>query len=390
MQKKKVLFLIHTLGAGGAEKVLVNLVNHMSKKYDVTVMTVIDTGIFKTQLSKDVRYKTMFKIPFHKEKNQNSGSLLNKTSRLKSLMAKFYSFIWKYMPVNLLYKIKIKEEYDIEVAFLEGICAKIIAASPQNSKKYSWMHVDIINENKSDRVFKNIRVEKECYQKFDKIVAVSEEVRKQFIKKFDYDSSKIVVKHNAINAEEIVKKANESFDDLDNGNFEIVSIGRLSNQKGYDRLLEVVKKLKKDKINFHLSIIGVGPKEEELKQYLIDNKLEDYVTFKGFKSNPYPYLKNADLFVCSSRAEGFSTVACEATILGVPIVTTDCSGMEELLGDSEYGLITKNNSNSLYEGMKKILNDKKLYDKYKKQIVKIKNRFSIEKSVKEIEEMFGD
>ncbi len=389
--KQKVLFLIHTLGVGGAEKVLVNLANHMSDTYDVTVMTVIDTGIFRMELNHRVTYKTMFKIPFLKNhKKEESGSLLDKTSRKKKILAKCYSTIWKYMPTKILYWLKIKEKYDIEVAFLEGICAKVIAASNQHSKKFAWMHVDIINENKSDAVFRNQKVAKSCYEKFDKIVAVSEGVQKQFIKKFNYNPKKVVVKHNAINTSEILKKANEKLSIKIPKEFKLITIGRLSKQKGYDRLLSVVKKLKDDHILFHLWILGVGPKEQELKQFVIENQLQDCVEFLGFQSNPFPYLKIADLFVCSSRAEGFSTVACEATVLGVPIVTTDCSGMKELLGDNEYGLITDNNEKAFYIGLKEILTNSKKYNHYKQKIQEIKNMFDIDVSVKQIEEMFGD
>jgi len=389
--KKKVLFLNHTLGAGGAEKVLVNLVNNMSEEYDVTVMTVIDTGTFKKDLGPNVTYKTIFKIPFKKENNnEQSGSLLNGTSKIKKIAAKCYAFLWKIMPTKLLYCLTVKDKYDIEVAFLEGICAKIISSSNQNSKKFAWIHVDVINENKSDAVFANINSAKKCYDKFNKIVCVSNQVKKQFVKKYKINEDKVIVKHNAINATEILEKASKKIDIKIPKEFKLVTIGRLSKQKGYDRLVSIANKLKKDKIPFHLWIIGVGPKEQELKQYVEDNNLANEVEFLGFKSNPFPYLKNADLFVCSSRAEGFSTVACEATVLGIPIVTTNCSGMEELLGKSEYGLITDNSENALYKGLKEILTDEKKYKHYKKQINKIKDSFDISNTVKEIEEMFGE
>lgn len=390
--QKKVLFLIHTLGAGGAEKVLVNLANNMSSKYDITVMTVLDTGIHKSSLNGSIHYKTMFKIPKLKKSNgeNTSGSLLNKTSKKKKMLAKFYSFIWKFMPTKLLYKIKVKEKYDIEVAFLEGICAKIISSSNQNSKKIAWIHVDMINENKSDAVFKNIDLEKKCYEQFDKIVAVSNEVKNSFIKKFDFDDSMLEVKHNPIDVDEIISKSKEKIEEKFSKKFNLVTVGRLSKQKGYDRLLRVAKKLNEDGIKFNLTIVGIGPKEDELKSFIKENNMDSYVNMVGFKKNPFPYVKKSDLFVCSSRAEGFSTVACEAAVLGIPIVTTSCSGMDELLGNSEYGLITENNEEELYKGLKKILTDKNLFEHYKKQIKKLKDTFDIKTSVLKIEELFGD
>lgn len=388
--KKKVLFLIHTLGAGGAEKVLVNLVNHMSDTYNVTVMTIIDTGVFRREISPKVTYKTMFKIPFMKEKEQASGSLLNNANPLKKQLAKFYSFIWRYMPTKFLYRWKVKEKYDIEVSFLEGICAKVIASSKNDSKKYAWIHVDLIHEKKSEKFFLNRKQESNCYNQFDKIVAVSENVREQFIKKFNYSEDKIVVKYNAIHDKDIMEKAIVPIKIKEKTKFTIISVGRLSIQKGYDRLLKICKKLKEETFDFELWILGVGPEEENLKNYIEKNHLENMVFLLGFQSNPYPFMKCADLFVCSSRAEGFSTVASEAAILEIPIVTTDCSGMRELLGDSDYGLITENCSDALYKGIKKMLLDKQLFNRYKKQIVKAKNRFSLDKSVKDVEEMFGE
>lgn len=393
---KKVLFLIHTLGAGGAEKVLVNLVNNLDrKKYDITVMTVIDTGIYRDELISDIKYKTMFRIPSFlnrkKEKNNESGSLLNKTSKKKKLFAKIYSFFWRWAPVRLIYKWKIRTKYDVEVAFLEGISSKIISASNQKSKKYSWIHVDLLNEKKSENVFRNRKSEKKCYQKFDKIVTVSNTVKEQFVKKFDYNEKDVIVKYNVINDEEIISKSFEKVEKLkDNDGLKIVTIGRLSKQKGYDRLLEVALKLKQDNLKFSISIIGIGPKEDELKEFVKNNDLSDYVNFLGFKKNPYPYLKQADLFVCSSRSEGFSTVASEATILGIPIVSTECSGMHELLGENEYGIITKNDTESLYIGLKDIICDQKKYKYYSEKIKLRKEFFSLENSVKNVESLLGD
>ena len=159
MTKKKVLFLIHTLGGGGAEKVLVNLVNNLDrKKYDITVMTVIDTGIYKSALKSDIKYKTIFKLPPTNKKKKNvqiSGSLLNGSSKKKWLI-NLYTKFWQKAPLRLIHKLFIGNGYDIEIAFLEGISAKIIANSSNSSaKKYAWIHVDLLQQHKSKNVFSN-------------------------------------------------------------------------------------------------------------------------------------------------------------------------------------------------------------------------------------------
>lgn len=391
---KKVLFLIHTLGGGGAEKVLVNLANNMDKtKFDVTVMTVINTGIFKESLDESVNYKYIFNVPkinFGKKKNNNnkSGSLLGKSSKIISFLGRVYSNMWKYMPVKFFYKIFITDLYDVEVAYLEGICAKIISGSKnKDSKKISWIHVDIINQRKSEFVFKNIQEEKKCYDTFNEIVCVSNVVKEQFIKKLDISCDKVSVKYNPIDSKEVISKSQESVLDLKKPNkFVFCSIGRLITQKGYDRLLKVHNDLINQGFPHELWIIGEGNKKVQLEQYITDNKLHGSVKLLGFKENPYKYLKMADAFVCSSRAEGFSTVASEATILGIPIVTVDCSGMKELLGNNnEYGLVTKNTEEDLLEGMKLYLENKKLYDHYSKQIKIRSNMFDLNELIKDIE-----
>jgi glycosyltransferase involved in cell wall biosynthesis len=395
MERKKILFLIHTLGAGGAEKALVNLVNNMNyKKYDITVMTVINTGKFRNDLNQNIQYKTMFNIPIlnNKEETKNvSGSLLNKTSKKVNIISKIYQLFWKMFPAKLIYTIFIKEKYDVEVSFLEGICAKIISNSTnKKSKKIAWVHVDLLNENKSEKFFKNIREEKKCYNKFNSIVAVSNIVKESVIKKYNIDFDKVLVKYNPIDINEITNKANDNINMEISKKIKLISIGRLTSQKGYDCLLRIAKKLKDDKIDYELWIIGVGPEEDNLKKYIHENYLSNYVKLLGFKENPYKYLKIADLFVCSSRAEGFSTAVSEAIILGVPVITTDCSGMRELLGDNnEYGIVTKNDEKSLYEGLKSLLLNNKKYQHYLKKIKLRKNMFDINRAVNEIEEMFG-
>lgn len=395
--KKKVLFLIHTLQIGGAEKVLVNLVNNIDKsKYDVTVMTVINTGAFRNELDNDIKYKTIFNIKFlngnrsksKKSNNKTSGNLFDKTSKIKNFLSILYKLFWKIIDCQKIYEKYVKDDYDIEVAFLEGVAAKIISKSTnKKSKKYVWLHVDLIKERKTEGFFKNVEEEKNTYNSFDKVVGVSKFVIQQAIEKYNLDTNKTIVKYNPIDKNEIQKKAKEDID-IKKQRFTMVTIGRLSTQKGYDRLLRVVKKLNKDGLEFDLWIIGVGAEEEKLKKYAEENKLLN-VKFLGYQDNPYKYINCADMFVCSSRAEGFSTVVSEAVILEKVIVTTECSGMREILGEnSEFGVICKNNEEDLYYAIKEIMVSEEVRNKYQEKIKKRKNIFDIKQSVREIERLF--
>lgn len=387
--KRKILFLIHTLGGGGAEKILTNLVNNIDKNlFDVTLMTVIDTGVFKKDVAQDVTYKTMIPLPKNQKAN-DSGSLLKKKSIFLGKLIQLYTRFWKYIPTKWVYKIFITEKYDVEVAFLEGICAKIIANSTnKHSKKISWIHVDLENQHKSQQVFKSLWEEKQTYDRFDAIVCVSEYVKAQFQKMFTVHG-KLVVKYNPVDVREIIQKSSNPPDEKNlRRKFTVCSVGRLNAQKSYIRLLECHKRLIQDGIDHDLWIIGEGTDRKNLTAYIESNGLNDSVRLLGFKSNPYCYMKNADLFVCSSVAEGFSTVATEALVLGLPVVTTNCSGMQELLGDSEYGIITENSVDGLYEGMKRILQDQELYCQYKTKARARSQMFDMRNAINEIQCLF--
>lgn len=391
-KKKKVLFLIHTLQVGGAEKVLVNLVNNMNKeKFDITVMTVINTGAFRKELDKDIKYKTIFDIKILNQKNNKSGNLYSNGSKIKKVLGKIYQFVWRHLDCKKIYKKYIKEDYDIEIAFLEGISAKIIANSNnKKSKKISWIHVDLLNERKTEKFFKNRDEEINTYDKFDKIICVSEFVKKQLEKKTNINKEKIIVQYNPIDVEYIEKLSNKKINDIKKEKFTLIGIGRLSIQKGFDRLLRVVKRLNEEKYNFALWIIGVGSEETKLKEFIKNNDLNN-VKLLGYKKNPYKYIKNADLLVCSSRAEGFSTVVSEAIILQKPIITTDCSGMKEMLGDNnEYGIVCNNDEEALFLEIRNILSNKEQYNYYLNKVKERKNIFNLKKSIERIEELIGE
>lgn len=384
---KKILFLNHTLGVGGAEKVLVNLANGLDKtKYEVTVMTVIDTGIFKNDLNPSIKYKTMFKIPFNLNNSTQSGSLQANSNIIKKILKKFYQFFWRHVNCEKIYKKFIKESYDYEIAFLEGICAKIISSSNnQYSKKYVWLHIDIINENKSDAFFKCLEEQKKCYNQFDKIVCVSDVVREQGIKKLQLNPSKYIKIYNSINSDEIKTKA--TLFKVEKELFTFTTVGRLASQKGYDRLITASKKLMDEGYKFKVNIIGEGPDEIKLKKMVDESDLSDTICFLGFQSNPYPYIKGCDVFICPSRAEGFSTVASEAVVLHKACLVTNCSGMSELFGtNGEYGYLMDNSDNGIYQGMKEIINNKELIEKLEHKSKENANRFNLQNSILLLEE----
>lgn len=369
--RKKILFLVESFAGGGVEKVFIDLINNIdNQKYDITVMSIWDYGIRKKDLRDDIKYKSIF-------------------PRIKGISRIFHNFVEK-SDGRLLYKLGIREKYDIEIAFIEGRATKIIGASTnKESKKIAWVHVDLSVGHWTDKVFKfNTEIERQYYKNFNEIICVSNSVKEGFISLFGDDFKNIQVKYNPIMIDEVINKSQEPVTDIERSDKPLlVTSGRLNSQKGYDNLLEVCNKLNLDGLDYELWILGEGwgrPQLEELiEKYNLNN-----VKLLGYKENPYKYIKMGDIFVCSSRNEGFSLVIGEAMILGLPIISTNCSGPNELLNFGEFGILVENSVDRLYLEMKKILEDKKLIYEYKNKSIERREFFNYEKRIKEIEELF--
>lgn len=366
---KRILFLIHDLAQGGAEKVLVNLVNNMDHtKYDVTVLSLFGGGINEQFLSKDVRLINCFKRPIR-------GN----------------SHIMKLFTPKQLYNYFIKEHYDIVVSYLEGPCARIVSGcTDQNTKIVSWIHIEQKNSKRAAASFRNYAESMKCYSRFDKIICVSDAVKKDFLSIYPMETA-VDVLYNTNESEQIMILAKEPVSKctFHEEEFKIIGVGKILSNKGFDRLARIHKRLKDEGYPVHTYILGIGPQQEEIEKYLKENKLTDSYTFLGYQINPYKYVAKSDLFVCASHAEGFSTAATEALIVETPVCTVEVSGMREMLGDNgEWGIITKNDEESLYEGIKRLIDDPKLLNHYKNMASVRRKIFSTEKTVYDVEEMF--
>lgn len=365
---KKILFLIHDLSVGGAEKVLVNLVNNMDKEqFDITVMTLFDVGINKQFLNPHIKYKSCF------EK-----------------MVRGNSHLMKFLSPRQLHKWLIKERYDIEVAYLEGPCARIISGCPyRDTKLVSWIHIEQKTKKRAAISFRSEKEAMECYNKFTKIIAVSEAVKKDFLSVLPI-SVPVEVFYNTNESEKIVALSKETITDIifKESEIKLVGVGKLLESKGFNRLVEVVYCLVKEGYAIHLYIMGVGPEKENLENDAKKKGIEEQITLLGYQTNPYKYVSKCDLFVCASYAEGFSTAATEALIVGTPVCTVEVSGMKEMLGENnEYGVVTENNEEALYQGIKELISTPEKLTHYKKQAEIRGKDFSKEKTVQAVERM---
>lgn len=365
----KILFLINTLGGGGAERVLVNLVNNMDKtKFDITVETMFAGGVNRGLLDKDIKY-------FCKNK----------------LGIKGLSKIIKYIPAKILYSYYIgNKDYDIIVAYMHGAPTKVISGCNNSKiKKVTWLHYGDPKKGTFFDYWVNEKKAINAYEKLDAIVGVSQSVSNAFSQYTKFKEN-IVTLYNTNDTKKIIDMAHEDIDiKIDKMYPLFCCAGRLVSQKGFDRLINVTSRLKDEELKFRIIIMGLGPEEKKLKQLILDKDVSDYIKLVGFCNNPYSVMKKSDYFILSSREEGLATVITEAITLGLPVVATDVSGVQEVLGNNnEYGLVVENSEDGIYEGLKKFLKNKELTEKYRSIAKERAKKFDTKHTVKATEDFF--
>lgn len=373
MKKKRVMFLIESMVVGGAECVLLHLVNNLDlAKYDITVLSVFKNSVYPG-------YNCQFSesLPAH----VNYSYLINNENPIKY---KLFNIAFNRGCKRILHKLLIGNSFDVEIAWYEGLPTTFIAhSSNKSSRKLAWLHYGdgFSNLTSSQR----LQYQKE-YVIFDQIVGVSNGVCKNFRERIG-KTFPLITRYNILDDVSIRNKA-RAFKVDRPAVTTFITVGRLIQVKGYDRLLQVCGKLKNEGFRFNLWMIGEGSEHDHLMEIVQKNNLELEVSMLGNKDNPYPYMLSADWFISSSFAEGFSTVLTEACILSTPMISTRCAGTSELIGEnSEYGLMAVNSENGIYEKMKMVLEQPCLHEKYVEKTVMRSKYWKKENLLKSIEEI---
>lgn len=367
--KKKILFLIPNLQHGGAEKVLVNLVNNLDpSKYDITVQTLFDVGVHRDGLKPHIRY-----IPGLRHQFRGNSTIV------------------KCFPATFLWKLLVKEHYDIVVSYLEGPTSRILSGcTDAGTKRIAWLHIELGSPQIAAIGFRSPREALAAYNSFDKIIAVSKNVRECFLSQLPV-TTPIQVLYNTNETEQILELTQHTPKDpcfCPEKAVSVCSVAKLTKTKGFDRLLRVHKRLLEEGHKHHIYILGIGEEQTALERQREELGITDSLTLLGFHKNPYQYVSRCHLYVCSSHREGFSTAVTEALIVGTPVVSTNCSGAKELLGENnEYGVVVDNSEEGIYQGMKRMLSDPELLAHYKKQAKLRGSFFSRTQTVRAVEEM---
>lgn len=377
---KHILFINGHLNAGGVERSLADILKHMDyTKYAVDLLLLEDTGDYASELPSEV--KVLFR-----DLHNTYGGVASSVRRCLAardwmcLRLRFLFLLRKILGSRALKSAATlllgEHHYDCVIGFRPGICSDLAAYSVQTDRKITWWHHGEFNVDCA--TYGNM-----C-SKMNAIAVVSQSCKAMLQEKLPELESKLVCIPNMLDAVAIGQKAGNS--PYTGDMLHIVSVGRLAPEKHFENVFPAAKALRQAGIAFAWHVIGDGPERSKLEMLIAENDLKDHVILDGSKTNPYPYMKYADLFVHPSYVESQGLTVLEAMALGVPCVVTKSLGPCEFLEDGVNGLLTEQSPESLAEEVLAILNDKKLYQHIKEN-TKCPEQFGPERVMKQIETM---
>lgn len=340
---KKIAIFQNELSMGGIQKSLVNLLNQIDHdKYEIDLYLFSKENFFNDKLPKKLNIIYLKKLPY--------------VSRFV-----FFSHLKRFKHY------KIDKKYDIAIDYNSYDQGCALACLNTDAKEHiMWVHNDVDREHKNDYKYRTLRFFfKSKYPHFDKFVCVSKGLIEPFKKlnKIKHDNFEVIP--NLVIADEIINKSKEKVDlKVDPNKYNLVSVGRFVIQKGYDILINDMKEVVSKRDDIHLYLIGDGNQRKKLEDLVKKNKLEDYITFLGSKSNPFKYEKLMDGFVLESRYEGQGIVILEAKILGLDLIIPD--RLSNYIEDVPF---TSDVVSTLVSLKKKKKKEKNMLDSYNKNII---------------------
>ena len=369
---KSLLFLMPSLPGAGAEKVLIEILRHIDyTQYNVSLFLEYREGVYL----QDVPDKVSI-IALHGPNNLWFQRLHRRLVE-RGWYAPFHELVYRRMFLSLLRG----KRYDTIISFMEGSAVKFHSYIFDKGKRnISWVHIDFQQKHWSLDFFRDAEDERQCYEKMDKIIFVSNDAKTGFDSLFHLSAEKYAVHYNIIDADRI-RRLSQMCTAEQKKRFTICMLGRLNTQKRHDRAISVAKTLKELGYDFELWIIGDGELREKIENQINEAGLQDVVKLKGFINPPYSMLAQADIFLNTSEAEGFSLVVAEAFCLGIPVVSTNVSGPRELLGDSEYGILTSQEEKDIASAVRTMMDNSLLRKHYSVMSLTRSQMFNVDASM---------
>lgn len=344
MEKKSILIAVnHFEYSNGVASALRNMLMNIDyNKYDITLLPLY-------------RFDPEFALPISEKIKFIKGF-----GRYFRGLDKIISLI----PLKILYKLFVRKKYDIEIAYQYGLPTKILSVS-DNNKKICWIHT--YDEGLTLRNY---------YLKYKKLITVAAVGREKLIRD-GMEPDKCDFCYNVIDELPILERADENIDVERTHKFVAVTVARMDPDKAFGRLFRCIDEIKEKIPDVEFWIVGGGSEESELRAYVDANKLNDVIKIIGAQTNPFKYMSKADVYLCASLREGFSTSCQEAAILGKPVISVNVDGAPELIQIAGTGLVIGNTENDIKECLISAFNSPELIENWKE--IASKNRYNFYK-----------
>ncbi|SHH68371.1 glycosyltransferase [Clostridium grantii] len=375
---KKILFMVINMNIGGVEKALLNMLSEIPKdKFEVTILMLEEYGGFLDHIPKWVNVQVLESYNNIKEYVNEPPQivaleLLKDKKYIKAFKTLFYHILSKitdnrehYYKYVLRDYDQMENQYDLAIAYHGPMdfISYFVARKIKAKKKVQWIHFDVT------KIHINHKFTRKIYGLFDNIFIVSEKGKDKFLEVFPEFKEKTKTFFNIVSAKLVRDSAGKGvgFTDDFKGT-RILTVGRLCTEKGQDLTILVLARLVEDGFNVKWYCVGEGSARKKYEELIDKYNVKDKFVLLGSDPNPYPYMKQCDIYVQSSRHEGYCITLAEARCFDNPIITTNFTGAREQIIHEKTGLIVECNEQQIYSDIKKLLDDKYLMDTLRKNL----------------------
>lgn len=375
--KKNILIVTNKMVMGGVEKALLGMINLIdSNNYNVTVFLLEEGGELRNNIPKWVNVKILPTINISikdrillsiKEGDFIKGISILRYSILTKLTKKSYKGAYYYNKIVN----NVEEKYDLAIAYHTplGFPVTYVIDNIKAKCKVAYIHGDMEQYRDRENFIDILKLYKKYYKKYDKIFCACIDAKNKFLKCYPNLQDKIEIFKNILDINEIEQKSLQSnaFNKELNC-INIVTVGRLSYEKGQNLIPNIIKILLEDNINLKWYCIGDGPLRGKLENLINELDIKENFILLGTQNNPYPFIKNSDIYVQTSLFEGFCITLAEAKVLKKPIITTNFVGAKDQIINGKNGLIVEAKESEIYEAIYKLIMDKELRNKFEAEL----------------------
>lgn len=379
-RKNRILYVFDDINYNnGVRKVTAKQIACLREEYDISLFSLVPPSEHARKLFHGLQFigediwglMEIFANPLRNvitAKDYNLKQKAIRTAYALLLRTGFHDRFLNSLLRNKLYGTLNK--FDIIIVLSESSKMRSIVASLEYPKKIQWIHTNYGAWCHLNEWTKSVcRNDREIYQRFDRIITLSEKNKKSFLDVFPEFKGKTEAIWNMIPVDEIIENSKLPQSDIKiYSGMKFITISRLDNEKAIDRLLSICKRLKNKGYDFYWYIIGGGRLYDKIKLQIIDMRLEDSVILTGELDNPMPLLKQCDVFALLSKYEGMPVTIHEAMILGIPVIATNVGGVSEQIEDGINGLLVENNDEAIFNGLKEILDSPSKLSRFKEQL----------------------